>query len=46
MKGLEAAFVKVAKPFCDKRGISYGAWREAGVPAAVLKRVGIARGRG
>ena len=46
IKSLEAAFVKVAKPFGDKRGISYGAWREAGVPAAMLKRAGITRSRG
>lgn len=45
-KTLEAAFVKVAKQFSTNRGISYGAWREAGVSADVLKRAGIARTRG
>ena len=46
VKSLEAAFVKVAKRFGEKRGIRYGAWRDAGVPAEVLKRAGIARTRG
>jgi len=43
---LEAAFVKIAKRFGDNRGIGYGAWRDAGVPADVLKRAGVARTRG
>ena len=46
LKSLETAFVKIAKKFGDTRGIAYGAWRDAGVPAAVLKRAGIARTRG
>jgi hypothetical protein len=46
IKGLERAFVKVAKKFGAKRAIGYGAWRDAGVPADVLKRAGIARTRG
>ncbi len=40
---LEAAFVEVAKPFADAKGITYPAWREVGVPAAVLARAGITR---
>ncbi len=44
-KSLERDFVKVAKGFSARRGISYGAWRDAGVPADVLKRAGIARTR-
>jgi hypothetical protein len=43
---LEAQFVKIAKQFGENRGIGYGAWREAGVPASVLKRARIARTRG
>jgi hypothetical protein len=43
---LEASFVKIAKKFGEKRGIGYGAWRDAGVPPQVLKRAGIARTRG
>lgn len=46
IKGLEAAFVKIAKRFGENRGIGYGAWRDAGVPAVVLKKAGVARTRG
>lgn len=46
VKALESAFVKVAKKFGENRGITYGAWRDAGVPAETLKRAGIARTRG
>ena len=46
LQSLEAAFVKIAKQFGEQRGISYGAWRDAGVPADALKRAGIARTRG
>ncbi|MEY2471879.1 MAG: hypothetical protein QOK28_1208 [Actinomycetota bacterium] len=40
---LEEAFVQVAKAYSESKGISYGAWREIGVDAAVLKRAGITR---
>jgi hypothetical protein len=43
---LEQGFVKVAASYSERKGISYAAWREAGVPAAVLKRAGIRRGSG
>ena len=46
IKSLEAAFVKIAKRFGENRGIGYGAWRDAGVPAPVLKKAGVARTRG
>jgi hypothetical protein len=46
IKKLEADFVKVAKAFSERRGISYGAWRDAGVPAQVLKRAKVPRTRG
>ncbi len=42
LKRLETDFVKLAKQFSEQRGIGYGAWRDAGVPADVLKRAGIA----
>lgn len=45
LKALENAFVRIAKAFGEKRGIGYGAWRDAGVPAIVLKRAGVARTR-
>lgn len=46
IKPLEVAFVKVAKKFGQRRGISYGAWRDVGVPADVLRRANVHRTRG
>jgi hypothetical protein len=46
MKILEAAFIRIAKRFGGNRGIGYGAWRDAGVPAVVLRKAGVARTRG
>lgn len=43
---LEAAFVGAAKGYSERKGISYAAWRELGVPAAVLKRAGVPRAAG
>lgn len=40
---LESDFVKAAKGYGSRKGISYAAWREAGVDAAVLKKAGISR---
>ena len=45
MEGLEAGFVACAKSYSDRKGISYTAWREQGVPAAVLGKAGIPRTR-
>jgi hypothetical protein len=45
LKALESDFVRVAKKFSTSRSVSYGAWRDSGVPADVLKRAGIARTR-
>lgn len=42
---LESEFVEVAKEYSERKGIGYPAWREAGVPAPVLKKAGIARTR-
>ncbi len=44
MEGLEADFVDAAKGYSERKGISYAAWRELGVEAAVLKKAGISRG--
>jgi len=44
LQGLEDEFVSSARPYSDRKGISYAAWRELGVPPAVLKRAGIGRG--
>ena len=43
MDGLEAGFIKAAASYGGRRGISYAAWREVGVPAAALKTAGIRR---
>ena len=40
---LEADFVNAAKGYGQRKGISYAAWREAGVDASVLKKAGISR---
>jgi hypothetical protein len=44
LETLEAGFVEYAAAYSARKGISYAAWREAGVPAAVLKEAGIRRG--
>lgn len=44
LSSLEAEFVAAARDYGERKGISYGAWREAGVDAAVLKQAGIRRG--
>jgi hypothetical protein len=43
LAALEEAFVGAAKTYGERRGISYDVWREAGVPAEVLKKAGISR---
>lgn len=40
---LESEFVKVAKAYAERKGISYASWRDVGVSAATLKRAGITR---
>jgi hypothetical protein len=40
---LEGNFVQHAAAYGDRRGISYGAWREVGVSSATLKSAGIRR---
>jgi hypothetical protein len=44
LSALEEGFVEVAADYGERRGISYAAWRQAGVAAEVLKRAGISRG--
>src|SRR5262245_60226158 len=43
LSGLEKDFVRVAKSYSEKKKISYGAWREFGVPPETLKKAGISR---
>ena len=38
---LEKAFVRVARGYGDRHGISYSAWRQVGVDADVLRKAGI-----
>src|ERR671910_933463 len=38
---LEKDFAKAARPYSERKGISYSAWRELGVPGSVLERAGI-----
>jgi hypothetical protein len=44
LTALEDGFVAAAAGYGERKGITYAAWREVGVPAAVLKRAGIKRG--
>ena len=46
LSGLEKQYVKVAKAYGERKGISYSTWRSAGVSAAVLQKANIARTRG
>lgn len=40
---LEEEFVAAAREYSERKGITYAAWREAGVDAGVLRRAGISR---
>jgi hypothetical protein len=42
---LESGFVENVASYSDRKGVSYTAWREYGVPAAVLKSAGINEAR-
>ena len=44
LSALEDRFVAVAKAYSKRKGISYAAWKEFGVPTPLLKRAGITRG--
>ncbi|HZU74146.1 MAG TPA: hypothetical protein VE990_15395 [Acidimicrobiales bacterium] len=43
VSALEEDFVKAARAYGERKGISYEVWRTAGVDASVLKRAGITR---
>ena len=43
LSAFEDEFVEVAAGYSERKHISYTAWRELGVPAAILKRAGIGR---
>jgi hypothetical protein len=40
---LEKAFIQHAADYSERKGISYAAWRELGIPAATLRSAGISR---
>ncbi len=46
MAALQKSFVKVARPYGQRKGISYSAWRTVGVSASVLEQAKIPRTRG
>jgi hypothetical protein len=46
LQELEDDFVKAAPDYSRRKGITYAAWREAGIDPAVLRRAGIRRGAG
>ncbi|MEA2843890.1 MAG: hypothetical protein QOJ69_1561 [Actinomycetota bacterium] len=41
---LEEGFVAAAAPYGQRKGITYAAWRQAGVDPGVLRKAGIKRG--
>lgn len=43
LSALETDFIGAAKDYSERKGISYAAWREAGVSPATLKAAGISR---
>jgi hypothetical protein len=43
LDALKAGFVDYAADYSEREDLSYGAWRELGVPAATLKAAGISR---
>ena len=43
LTALEKDFIKVARTYSKRQGISYSAWRKVGVEPAVLKAAGIDR---
>ena len=46
LASLEKEFVSAAKGYGERKGITYAAWRAAGVDAVILRKAGIARTRG
>jgi hypothetical protein len=46
LSALEKQFIKVAKGYGERKGITYATWRAAGVSAAVLHSADISRARG
>ena len=45
MSTVEAGFIEHAASYGARKGIEYATWREYGVPAELLTRAGISRGK-
>jgi hypothetical protein len=45
LAALEKSFIKVARAYGERKGISYSAWRAVGVSASVLQQAKIPRSR-
>jgi len=45
LEALEAEFIQAAGPYSQRKGITYDAWRAAGVEPRVLKAAGLGRGQ-
>ncbi len=45
LEALEAEFVEAAREYGERKGITYQAWRQAGIEPRVLKAAGIGRGQ-
>lgn len=45
LKDLEDDFVAAARAYGERKGLTYAAWRAAGVDPTVLRRAGISRSR-
>ena len=43
LRDLELGFIADGRAYAEKIGITYGTWREFGVPAQVLREAGISR---
>ncbi|MEX1008574.1 MAG: hypothetical protein WD271_12100 [Acidimicrobiia bacterium] len=43
LSALEDSFVRTARKYSERKGISYAAWRQLGVSADTLKKAGITR---
>jgi hypothetical protein len=43
LEQLEAEFIRIAKNYSERNGITHAAWREIGVPAGVLTKAGVPR---
>ena len=46
LAGLESEFVRAARAYGERKGISYAAWRAAGVDPGILRKAGISRSAG